>query len=63
MMDWIYFILFEIILISLFGAAGTYLIWIRKKELTYGELLNKYGYMIGVIGAIIFSVAYILLVD
>ena len=59
-MDWIYFILFEIILISVFGAVGTYLIWIRKKELIYEHLLNKYGYMIGVIGATILSIAYIL---
>lgn len=62
-MDWILFILFEIVLISLFGAVGTYLVWIRKKKLTYGYLVNKYGYMIGVVGAIVFSIAYILLVD
>lgn len=59
-MDWLYFILFEIVAITAFGAAGTYLIWQRKRETIYGDLLNKYGYIIGVVGAVLFSLALVL---
>jgi hypothetical protein len=61
-MDWLYFILVEIALLTVCGLLGTYFVWLwNRRKFEYGYLLNKYGYMIGGIGALIISMIWIIL--
>lgn len=54
-MEWFYLFL-EIILITAFAILGVYFIWIIKgKQQNFGVLLQKYGYAIGILLLIIFS--------
>lgn len=48
MQDALLAILFELILVTVCGFGGTYLLWLFKKEKPYGQLLEKYGYAVGI---------------
>jgi hypothetical protein len=55
-MDWFYFIAFELVLPTALGVIGTCFLWLSKKpKISFGLLLSKYGFIIGGIGALIFS--------
>jgi hypothetical protein len=59
-MEWLNFILFEVVVTSVFGLAGTYLVSLWKKDSSFNDLLNNYGYAIGFVGAAIFTITWIL---
>ncbi len=48
------YLIFEGLVITLFGVLGSYCIWMSKRDqYSFGEILTKYGYGLGVLGALI----------
>jgi hypothetical protein len=60
-MEWLYFILIEVVIMTLSGVIGTYVISLWKKDMSFNRLLSTYGYALGFAGAAISILLWILL--
>lgn len=57
-------ILIEIVLGVLLGLGGCYVIWLLgKKKLSYWEVLSKYGFTVGSVLCIVFSILIIIIIS
>lgn len=55
-------LIFEGLVITISGVLGSYFIWrVKRGQYSFSEVLSKYGYGLGVVGAIIAFVIIIIL--
>lgn len=57
-----FYLIFEGLIITIFGLLGSYFIWrVKRDRYSFSEILSKYGYGLGVAGAIVAFVIIIIL--